>query len=98
MYSIGTYFVEVLSESIPGDGWTANARFSRKLDYRQHAEVKTVTYPTHIVGPNKAQVERDVAAWARGFVASSGEVVESSLRLVEDDAPDAFLNAKARVT
>jgi hypothetical protein len=30
MYSLGAYFLEIFPESIPGDGWTGVARFSRQ--------------------------------------------------------------------
>ena len=84
MYSMGTYFLEIISDPIPGDGWTAEARFSRQADYRKHADVPKVTYPTHIVQPTKGAVERAAAEWAREFVLTSTDVLESSLRLQEE--------------
>jgi hypothetical protein len=84
MYSMDAYFLEILPAPVPGDGWTADARFSRQSDYRKHNEVPKVTYPTHIFQPTKPSVERAVADWARQFISDSREVIESSLRLQEE--------------
>jgi hypothetical protein len=84
MYSMDTYFLEILSLPVPGDGWTAEARFSRQSDYRKHADVPKVTYPTHIFQPTKPSVEKAVAEWARKFIANSSDVIESSLRIQEE--------------
>ncbi|MDR5815127.1 MULTISPECIES: hypothetical protein [unclassified Caballeronia] len=81
MYSLGAYFLEIFPESIPGDGWTGAARFSRRSDYKLHAVVTTVTFPSHIFKPSRRQAEGAIADWARDFVKSSGDVLESSLRL-----------------
>lgn len=85
MYSMGAYFVEVIPESIPGDGWTGDAQFSRQSDYRRHADVLKVSYPSHVVEPTRAMAERAVTEWARDFVISNGEVIEASLRLREEE-------------
>lgn len=81
MYSLGAYFLEIFPESIPGDGWTGVARFSRQSDYKRHAEVTTVTFHSHIFQPTRRMAEGAIAAWAREFVTSSSDVLESSLRL-----------------
>ena len=84
MYSMGAYFVEVIPQSIPGDGWTGEAQFSRQSDYRRHADVPKVSYPSHVVQPTRAMAERAVTQWARDFVNANGEVIEASLRLREE--------------
>jgi hypothetical protein len=84
MYSMDAYFLEVLSDHIPGDGWTADARFSRKMDYAMHADVPKVTYPTHIQQATKASAESAAVRWARTFVSCSSDVLESSLRIREE--------------
>ncbi len=81
MYSIGAYFMEVVIESIPGDGWTADAVFSRRADYKAHARVPKVRYPAHVVQSTKGQAEGATVKWARGFVSGSSDVIESSLRM-----------------
>ncbi len=58
MYSMGAYFLEVVVDYIPGDGWTADAVFSRRADYRAHGAVHKVRYPADVVGPSRATVER----------------------------------------
>jgi hypothetical protein len=83
MYSMGAYFLEIFPEAIPGDGWTGVACFSRRSDYKRHAEVPKVAFPTHIIMPTMALTEVAITDWAREFVATSGEVLESSLRLAE---------------
>ncbi|SAL84590.1 hypothetical protein AWB74_06993 [Caballeronia arvi] len=84
MYSMGTYFLEVFPEPIPGDGWTGDARFSRRNDYRRHADVTKVTFHSHIVRPTMAAAESAITAWARDFIDKSGDVLEASLRLAEE--------------
>jgi hypothetical protein len=79
MYAMGAYFLEVFPNSIPGGGWTAEARFSRRDDYRRHSHVPVATFPSPIVMPTRGSAETAAVAWAREFVASSGDVVESSL-------------------
>lgn len=77
MYSLGAYFLEIFPESIPGDGWTGVARLSRRSDYKRHAGVTTVTFHSHIFQPTRHRAEGAVAAWAREFVTSSSDVLES---------------------
>jgi hypothetical protein len=84
MYSMGIYFLEVFPEPIPGDGWTGDARFSRRGDYRRHAYVTKVTFHSHVVRPTKSAVESAIADWARDFVDKSPDVLEASLRLAEE--------------
>ncbi|SAK99559.1 hypothetical protein AWB78_05800 [Caballeronia calidae] len=81
MYSMGIYFLEILLEPIPGDGWTGAARFSRRDDYKRHADVPKAVFPSHIVRPTKGSAEAAIADWARGLVETSADVVEASLRL-----------------
>ncbi|SAK99222.1 hypothetical protein AWB77_05949 [Caballeronia fortuita] len=88
MYSVDEYFVEIAAESIAGDGWTADAIFSRRADYRGHGRVWKVRYPAHILGPTKAAVEKATVAWARQFIACSSPVLESSLALRKQIASD----------
>ena len=83
MYSMGAYFLEIFPESVPGDGWTGEARFSHRSDYRRHADVPKVTFQSHIVMPTMASAESAIADWARVFVYTSADVLESSLRLAE---------------
>ena len=97
MYSMGAYFVEVIPQSIPGDGWTADAQFSRQIDYRKHAEVPKVSYPSRIVELTKASAERAVMEWAREFVSASGEVIESSLRLKEEEGANGHTGSDSKV-
>jgi hypothetical protein len=85
MYTMGAYFLEVMPQSIPNDGWTGDVRFSRRGDYRRPANVPTVTLQTHIFRPTKQATEAAILVWAREFVASSGEVLESSLRIANED-------------
>jgi hypothetical protein len=85
MYTMGAYFLEVFPQSIPGDGWTGSVRFSRRGDYRQPADVPTVTMQSHIVRPTMRATEAAILVWAREFVTSSDEVLESSLRIVKNE-------------
>jgi hypothetical protein len=48
---------------------------------KRHAAVTTVTFPSHIFQPTRSLAENAIADWAREFVESSGDVLESSLRL-----------------
>jgi hypothetical protein len=84
MYAMGIYFLEIFPEPIPGDGWTGDARFSRRSDYRRHAEVTKVTFHSHIVRPTMAAAEIAIADWARTFIETSADVLEASLRLAEE--------------
>ncbi|SAK96613.1 hypothetical protein AWB79_07355 [Caballeronia hypogeia] len=84
MYSMGAYFVEIIPQSVTGKGWTADARFSRQADYRKHAEVLKISYPSQLIEPTRALAERAVLQWAREFVKTSSEVIESSLRIQEE--------------
>lgn len=83
MYSMGAYFLEIVPQPIPNHGWTGDAWFSRRSDYRKHADVPKVSFASHVAPPSAASAEAEIAAWARDFVATSSEVVESSLRLAE---------------
>ncbi|SAL71389.1 hypothetical protein AWB70_07369 [Caballeronia cordobensis] len=84
MYAVGNYFIEILPEPLPGEGWTGSARFSRRSDYRRHASVTKVTLPSHILMPTMAAAESAIVSWARELVEHSGEVLEVSLQLAED--------------
>jgi hypothetical protein len=84
MYSMGVYFLEVFPEPIPGDGWTGDARFSRRNDYRRHGDVIKVTFRSNIVRPTMAAAESAITDWARDFIEQSADVLEASLRLAEE--------------
>lgn len=85
MYSMGPYFLEIVPESIPGYGWTGQARFSRRSDYRKHLDdVRKVTFPTHIVKATRTSAESAIVTWARDLVASSADVLEASLRIAAE--------------
>lgn len=81
MYSMPPFFVEINPEHIPGDGWTAVARFSRSSDYLRHEDVPKVALPTHMAEATRGAAERAATQWARAFVCSSSAVLESALRL-----------------
>lgn len=81
MYSMKPYFVEIQLEHRVGDGWTAIAQFSRQLDYAKHDTVKKSRFPTHVEAATKGRAESAAVQWARAFVASSPDIVESSLWL-----------------
>ncbi|WP_250442130.1 hypothetical protein [Caballeronia sp. AZ1_KS37] len=83
MYSMSGFFVEIIPEHVPDDGWTAIAQFSRQRDYRKHDEVPKATFPTNLAYGTRSAAERAATQWAREFVTSSSEVLESSLRLEE---------------
>ncbi|WP_277185359.1 hypothetical protein [Caballeronia sp. BR00000012568055] len=81
MYSLKPFFVEIFPERV--DGWIAEALFSRQCDYSKPIKVPKVTFRLGTVQPTKASAERDAIEWARRFIASSTDVLESSLKLEE---------------
>jgi hypothetical protein len=85
MYSMGAYFLEITPEPIPGDGWTGQARFSRRSDYRRSGEVLKVAFASHIVRPTMTAAESAIVTWARHFISNSSDVLESSLQMAEAD-------------
>jgi hypothetical protein len=84
MYSMNAYFLEVICQRNPDDGWSADARFSRRNDYRKHTEVVKVVVPLHLAEPTRASAEKAAVFWAREFVSTSSSVLESLLRLEEE--------------
>jgi hypothetical protein len=83
MYAMGAYFLEIVFEPVAG-GWTGSARFSRRSDYRRHADVPKVSFPSHVVSPTRTAAESAITEWARTFIATSGDVLEAALRLAEE--------------
>ncbi|MEM5296230.1 hypothetical protein VSR82_18080 [Burkholderia sp. JPY481] len=81
MYSIKPFFVEIFPERV--DGWTAEARFSRQGDYAKPIKVPKVRFFLRAVKPTKAMAEGDAIEWARRYIASSAEVLETSLKREE---------------
>lgn len=82
MYSLGPFFLEVLPASAPGDGWTADARFSRRCDYRNtRTKVQKVTYSTGFVGKTRSDVEKQVVAWARAFTDGETDTILSHIEI-----------------
>jgi hypothetical protein len=80
MYSIRGFFIEILPERVPGDGWTADARFSLQSDYKRHGDVLKVTWSSHLNAATKGSVEIATLRWVRQFLESSSDVVLSDLR------------------
>jgi hypothetical protein len=79
MYKMGKYFVEVLPERLSVEAWSAIVRFSIADDYRQHAEVPTAVFQSHIVDSRREAIERRVVQWARQLVNDESEVIDSAL-------------------
>lgn len=83
MYKMGKYFVEVRPDRLSDGTWTASVRFSIADDYRQHADVPTAVFESHVVDSTREAVERQVVRWARQFSNDESEVIDSALHTLD---------------
>ncbi|WP_198398896.1 hypothetical protein [Burkholderia pseudomallei] len=79
MYLVGDYFVECFTDHIPGDGWTASARISRKEDWRKQAEIPKAVFAILMECPTKRDAEQAAIQWARERVLTRSDTIEKAL-------------------
>ena len=79
MYSVGNYFVECVTEHIPGDGWTASARISRKDDYRKLAQTPKAFFANLVECPTRYGAECAAIQWARERILTHRDAIEKAL-------------------
>lgn len=80
MYLVGDYFVECILNHIPGDGWTASARISRKEDWRKVGRIPKAVGAPSLHYSTRRDAERAAIEWARARIMTRSEVIEKALR------------------
>ncbi len=96
MYKMQPFFVEIQTEYLPGEGWIANAAFSRIQDYkcRTLLSVPKTRFRVGRTYPTRGAAERDAVLWARQFVSKKCEAIEAGL----SNAPKYAVSGNVKVS